>query len=290
MFLSIRSFAMLFCVLFLLTACGGGGGGRSPMPGMPTDGGGSGLMPAQVREAVGDIGLAADTILATDLVVTPGSRLFPNVRADTSCRGTSCTASTSDIELTFTAGSVSDLSGATITGLTETHGVNMGQLRGRDTIDTITTDYQAYGGWIEKQFFGVARAQWSGAFQEVRLNGLETLTAYSIGDASGSNPTTGSATWTGLMVGLARTAPTSLITGRTEAVYSFRDNTLDVSMTGLTRGHANMSWDNLSVSNGLFRAGDGANSISGTFYGSAHEEVGGVFERNGIAGAFGAKR
>ena len=283
-------FTGLMLFVFMLAGCGGGGGGSRPMDGMSPGGGTTGLTPAQVREAIGDIGLAADRLFMTDLLATPGSRVFPNVRADVSCARTSCTARTSAVELTSTTGGLSDLSGATISGLTETQGVNMGQVRGRSTVDTITTDYHVYGGWLESNFFGVIRVDWSGTFQEQRLNGLETLTAFSTGDASGSNPMSGSATWTGLMIGAARTAPTNAITGQTEAVYSFADQTMDIDMTQLTRGHADMSWENLRVSGGSFGTGTDANSISGTFYGSAHEELGGVFERNGIVGAFGAAR
>ena len=51
-----------------------------------------------------------------------------------------------------------------------------------------------------------------------------------------------------------------------------------------------MAWDNLPVRNGAFRAGTDSNSIQGRFYGSRHQEVGGVFERNRISGSFGATR
>ena len=51
-----------------------------------------------------------------------------------------------------------------------------------------------------------------------------------------------------------------------------------------------MAWDNLPVRNGAFRAGTDSNSIHGRFYGSRHQEVGGVFERNRISGSFGATR
>ena len=53
---------------------------------------------------------------------------------------------------------------------------------------------------------------------------------------------------------------------------------------------ASMSWNNISVSNGAFTTGSDANQIQGKFYGPNHEEVGGIFERNNVVGAFGAKR
>ena len=48
-----------------------------------------------------------------------------------------------------------------------------------------------------------------------------------------------------------------------------------------------MQWSGLAIgTDGRF----GASDIRATFYGPNHEEVGGVFERNNIVGAFGAKR
>ena len=44
---------------------------------------------------------------------------------------------------------------------------------------------------------------------------------------------------------------------------------------------------NRTVRNGVFTDG---RDIRGSFYGPSHEEVGGVFDRNLITGAFGAKR
>lgn len=267
-------------IILCLSACGSGGG-RMMAP-RPTV--------AEVKDLIGDIGLAADRLHVTDLVATPRSRLFPNVRADASCGGTTCTFESAGLSITTTTGSLSDLSGSTVTLGAVTHGIQMGQARGRSTVNAVSVDYHVYGGWLDANFFGVARGDWSGTIGEQRLNGLETLSAYSTGNESGSTPMSGSATWTGLMVGLRRNQPATAITGRTEAVYSFPDQTMDISMTGLTGGHADMSWEGLRVSDGRFSAGSDANSISGSFYGDAHDELGGVFERGSLIGAFGAKR
>ena len=60
-------------------------------------------------------------------------------------------------------------------------------------------------------------------------------------------------------------------------------NILDLQ-TGTRRSP--MYWDNLTMSAGTFQGA----GIYGRFYGPNHEEVGGVFERNQISGAFGATR
>ena len=49
-----------------------------------------------------------------------------------------------------------------------------------------------------------------------------------------------------------------------------------------------MTWENLPVRNGRFGEGFDDPTIEGRFYGPNHEEVGGIFERNQIIGAFGA--
>ena len=41
---------------------------------------------------------------------------------------------------------------------------------------------------------------------------------------------------------------------------------------------------------GGFQSLDAAGSIEGHFYGTNHQEVGGIFERDALIGAFGASR
>ena len=50
-----------------------------------------------------------------------------------------------------------------------------------------------------------------------------------------------------------------------------------------------MNWTGIAVTGGAFAAAS-SGTIEGRFYGPDHEEVGGVFERNEILGAFGAAR
>ena len=70
---------------------------------------------------------------------------------------------------------------------------------------------------------------------------------------------------------------------------------VDVSLVNLynvTEGarHRDITWEGLRVEDGLFGEGTSEGYITGMFTGRRHEEVGGSFERDGIAGAFGAKR
>ena len=47
-----------------------------------------------------------------------------------------------------------------------------------------------------------------------------------------------------------------------------------------------MTWNDLPLNAGEF----GSDTIQGVFYGPNHEEVGGVFRRDGLLGAFGGTR
>ena len=76
---------------------------------------------------------------------------------------------------------------------------------------------------------------------------------------------------------------------------SYRDPTLEIAFTGvrnLVSGseYADMRWSGVEMTSGAFDAGSDGDSIAGRFYGPTHAEVGGVFERNDILGAFGASR
>ena len=130
------------------------------------------------------------------------------------------------------------------------------------------------------------------------------------GRYSGTTPTgTGSATWTGVMVGMADLASTALRRARpdvllgdaTITIDDLADPDVDVLFTNIhnvteaTRQH-DMSWEDLPLENGLFgefsRKSDGEHYdyLVGMFTGPGQQEVGGKFLRDGITGGFGARR
>ena len=51
-----------------------------------------------------------------------------------------------------------------------------------------------------------------------------------------------------------------------------------------------MRWEDVPIVQGGYREDGDDGRIEGRFWGSNQEEAGGVFRRNGITGAFGAKR
>lgn len=85
-------------------------------------------------------------------------------------------------------------------------------------------------------------------------------------------------------------------------IDEFSRPVVDVAFTGLVdrntgRSRPSMSWSDLPLAEGVFaspgleREFPASNpGLVGQFYGPNHEEVGGVFVRNQISGAFGASR
>ena len=153
-----------------------------------------------------------------------------------------------------------------------------------------------YGGWLDHSLFGVRvqiQTYDGGSF-------INWVTGYSLalGDAPETNPSTGTFAWNGVMVGrnsnIASTAVSNVIQG--DAAVSAElsqagDLSVDVTFSNIRdlnagTSMADMMWTDLSVTDGSF---DGGN-IEGSFYGPQHEEVAGVFERNYVMGAFGARR
>ena len=70
---------------------------------------------------------------------------------------------------------------------------------------------------------------------------------------------------------------------------------VDIALTGIEdaggRARADIRWEDIPVDQGAFEARDDVTgSIEGRFYGRSHGEVGGIFERDRLIGAFGAAR
>ena len=196
---------------------------------------------------------------------------------------------------------------------------NGGRVPEDDTTTTLV-DALSYGGWLYRTEFRVSFSR-SCVVGVVGCSETETefevahVQGFAAGGYSGTTPTgAGPATWTGVMIGMESPEPGSdeasalLRSGRPDVFLGDARITIDdlavpevdVSFTGIHNvsegtSHAGMSWENLRVQDdGLFgkSAGEGGGDgyIAGMFTGSRHQEVGGHFERDGIAGAFGAKR
>ena len=150
-------------------------------------------------------------------------------------------------------------------------------------------EYQSYGGWMDNSVFVIERYT-----APTREGMLSRIASYSFGSAAGTNPTgTGSATWNGVMIGVTSDS-NHLVQGDAEVeIRDFSASPLVafVEFTDIynleTRARIqNMGWANLSLTDGGFsHTGNLTGYIKGTFYGMTHDEVGGIFDREGVIGS-----
>ena len=189
----------------------------------------------------------------------------------------------------------------------------------RETTQPTLIDVLTYGGWLDYTEFRVSLSRWctvgaagcSGTDPDYE-NGIAF--GFMAGSGSGTAPAgVGPAAWTGVMVGMEspesgsdkalaslRSGPDVFLGDARITIDDLAAPDVDVSFTGIynvTEGtpHDDMSWENLRVQDdGLFGAlggeRDGSEYIAGMFTGPGHQEVGGEFRRDGIVGAFGARR
>ena len=156
-------------------------------------------------------------------------------------------------------------------------------------------EFALEGGDLPGGRFGVLRLSVSGPGGDV----LPSTVGFAYGVAMTVNPTGGGARWTGTMFGFditgAGTAGNRVQGVADLRVPDFSVPEIDVSFTGirnldLDAPLADMSWDAIPLRDGAFRSAEPDNVIEGRLYGADHTHVGGVFERDGIVGAFGAER
>ena len=150
--------------------------------------------------------------------------------------------------------------------------------------------FQTYGGWLTNSVFGVERMEITeNEVSEVRLAG------FSFGDAPGTNPSgTSKAVWRGGFVGHRILNSESFVSGETEIdIDDFTAPNVDIMITnikdvnGIFSTESDITIEDMTLTNGTFTDN---NAVRGTFYGSGHEQVGGVINESGLVGAFGGTR
>ena len=278
-------------MVILVYGCGGGSGsGMLPQPG-PYD-----TMVSEVSEILE----SSDTLLMTDVLLAHPSAP-EGERIQTSCGQTQCNASYSGdslIDISLSDFEFNDPTTYDHKFSTDSDGIKMVDIRGRDEEAGVVTDYESLAGWLDYSAFGIeVFTVVSGVSDGVDLKGTIFGGGYSLGDATGTTPT-GNATWTGKMFG-GDTSSTAhrgkRIQGDATLTFNLSQSDLDVAFTNIQdidaeRQHKNIAWQNVPVTSGSFSNGIDGNSIDGRIYGPNHEEIGGIFERNQILGAFGAKQ
>lgn len=251
----------------------------------------------QLSSIADGISRAANTLLATDFALYTGATLTEH---DTTCSGGRCTASvamsgeTSEVELNITAPTFGNHPGYSFVAspVMTKRGVQTVQAVSRSPAQETRRTQLTYAGWLDGSIFGISTLRSERGEQVINRIG----TGISVGSVSGSNPTgTGAARWEGLMIGGTKEGVAHVIQG--DAVIDI-DNLMEPdvdirfsSTFNLNTGEfiRDMTWTDLDVTDGRFSSTDNG-EIEGSFYGTTHQEVGGVFDRAGFVGGFGAER
>lgn len=117
----------------------------------------------------------------------------------------------------------------------------------------------------------------------------------SFGDFPATDPARiGGGVWRGAMVGIDG-ATGERVEGDAEIeIDDFARPDVDIALTGIRDagglGRAELLWRDIPMVRGHFRARDRTGSVEGRFFGPRHDEVGGIFRRDRLVGAFGGSR
>lgn len=177
---------------------------------------------------------------------------------------------------------------------------------GNDTCDVSAGVVPAATGYALWGSYGyaaveVANGFWSGQVQlsmlgrqvgDVPFEGqLSYASTYTIGDATGTNPTSGRATWRGIAEAVStrtfeRHRGTALVT---VPDMSSPQVSVEIDIEGHAIGPE--GWNDIPLAGGHFVIGKaGSDYLEGNFHGPDHSETYGVFDTEAYVGAFGAKR
>ena len=218
------------------------------------------------------------------------------------CRGTTCTVTNQNGDSPetdeFDPSEYADfIAGQQKAAVLTKNGITLIERRG---FEDDSPNARVYGAWMDHGGFLVGTK-----FQATRqIDGENTLVTFRVaeagGDATGTRPSS-NATWAGVMVG----TPTrgdhrdNILQGDARLTYTSSDTEIGAAFTNIvdldrkaSHSVSEVSFDDVSVgTEGNYAQGTAAgNFIRGEFFGSGHAETGGVFEKDGIIGAFGAKK
>ena len=257
----------------LLTACGGGGKKSMTADTITT--------PTPPPAAPVEI----DTLIFSD-IETQTNR--GKIRIQTDCEGATCTLRLFGVEETISISGVfgSDTDFEELVPTETYRGVSLS----KETGSELEYDF----GWFKYSLFA------AGLYKFPQLSVAGAPFSMSIGDATGTNPAsiTESATWSGVMLGRDMDPASGFARIRGNAditIADFMNPRVNVDFTRIkdlntNRSRDNMNWSGIPLHGGGFKTGSDGNSIQGKFYGPNHEEIGGIFERDRVIGAFGTKR
>ena len=211
-------------------------------------------------------------------------------RAQSDCDETTCTVS-------LPGGIVEEydlqtlkLAARAATSTAEQVEVRNGIKTARLAVEVNNLRFDALGIWGDHNLASPGRG-----IATVRRVSLPFVIPVSIGQSVGTNPVSGSATWGGLMAGVKYhdAGFDAEVLGDAAMQVDFADATLDLAFTNIAEQgtgarSADIEWLDVAMRDGEFSTAD--ESLEGHFYGPNHEEAGGAFDQDGIAGVFSIKR
>ena len=150
------------------------------------------------------------------------------------------------------------------------------------TFDWMSTGYDVDVGLLAANLLLNQPVDFDGGFLEHAAFGITNGEAVSFGDFRDVAPAgIGRVVWTGQAIAVDGAGAVSRGTSMVD-IDDLAAPDVDVVLSGLPQ---DFTWTDAPLDGGLFDAPDG--SMWGGFFGPEQEEVGGVFERAGLTGAFG---
>ena len=174
------------------------------------------------------------------------------------------------------------------------------RLEGTDTFAALTTSGTLDAGALADRLLAgngtIVHGQWMEHGMFAMTDGVGAQAgdvAVSFGSSFGTVPSwTGGATWSGVMVGVDEATGDHVAGDALIDVDDLADLDVDIALTGIVGANgvtwSPLRWENVPLAAGGFRSSDASGFVSGLLYGPDHQEVGGVFERDRLRGAFGA--
>ena len=167
------------------------------------------------------------------------------------------------------------------------------RIEGEDTFTWIASGEMNVGALADRMLRGDDENVFGHLLDDSVFAMVDDAVAVSFGGSPGTNPTAiGGGVWEGALVGMDTRTRERIEGDAMIEIDDFARPDVDVALTGIEdargRARSDLRWEDIPVVQGAFR--DIVGSIEGRFYGSDHGEVGGIFERDLLTGAFGASR
>ena len=169
------------------------------------------------------------------------------------------------------------------------------RLSGEETFTAIASDPLDVGALADRMLRGDHAGVYGGWLDDSVFVIVNDAVAVSFGASPGTNPTAmGGAIWNGTLVGIDTQTRERVEGDARIEIDDLARPHVDISLTEIQdargRDRGEIHWTDIPVTGGAFQSQAPDRSIEGRFYGSDHQEVGGIFRRDELSGAFGGTR